>query len=252
MARTMRKGGCKMSAHASTITTRPDPAEPVVDQHIGESWTEAHAGDARTAVRQFGDRHGGDPGGFAPPGAGRGPAGDRSIRRQLAVAAGNDRALREALEHTAFGPGDLDPGGRRDEAAAGPPTEPPAGAPTEPPAGVVQGRIPGLTDIQLAAIRTLTESWSRTHELVVAELQRRSVPANPIAPVGLTTRQRQVLALLGDGLKADAIARRLSLSPRTVEKHLERTYRRLGTSDRLSAVLQAKRIGLLDSGEATD
>lgn len=61
----------------------------------------------------------------------------------------------------------------------------------------------------------------------------------------LTGRQREVLQLLGAGLTAAAIARRLGLSPRTVGKHLERVYRCLGTSDRLTAVIRARDCGLL-------
>lgn len=68
------------------------------------------------------------------------------------------------------------------------------------------------------------------------------------APPDLTRRQREVLQLLGDGLTVQAIARRLGLSPRTVGKHLERVYRRLGTSDRLMTVMRAQHYGLL-SGE---
>ena len=66
----------------------------------------------------------------------------------------------------------------------------------------------------------------------------------------LTDRQRQILALLSDGLTGQAIAHRLRLSPRTVGKHLERIYRRLGTSDRLTAVLRAQHCGLLGSARA--
>lgn len=65
------------------------------------------------------------------------------------------------------------------------------------------------------------------------------------APPDLTRRQREVLQLLGGGLTVQAIARRLGLSPRTVGKHLERVYRRLGTSDRLMTVMRAQHWGLL-------
>jgi DNA-binding NarL/FixJ family response regulator len=61
----------------------------------------------------------------------------------------------------------------------------------------------------------------------------------------LTERQLEVLTLLGAGMKAQAIAHRLGLSPRTVGKHLERIYRRLGAGDRLTAVLRAQHRGLI-------
>jgi DNA-binding CsgD family transcriptional regulator len=64
-------------------------------------------------------------------------------------------------------------------------------------------------------------------------------------PISLTAREQAVLALLGDGLTAVAIAHRLRISSRTVHKHLERTYRKLDVTDRLAAVMVARRLGLL-------
>ncbi|SHN57407.1 regulatory protein, luxR family [Geodermatophilus obscurus] len=62
---------------------------------------------------------------------------------------------------------------------------------------------------------------------------------------GLTKREFAVLRLLGEGLTAQAIARRLRTSPRTVHKHLEHLYRKLGVRDRLMAVQRARNAGLL-------
>jgi DNA-binding CsgD family transcriptional regulator len=61
----------------------------------------------------------------------------------------------------------------------------------------------------------------------------------------LTDRECAVLTLLGAGLTAQAIARRLHTSPRTVHKHLEHLYRKLGVRDRLMAVQRARDAGLL-------
>ena len=63
--------------------------------------------------------------------------------------------------------------------------------------------------------------------------------------VGLTPRELTVLVLLAEAHTAAAIGRRLHISPRTVHKHLENLYRKLGTTDRLSTVLRAKEAGLL-------
>jgi DNA-binding CsgD family transcriptional regulator len=68
-----------------------------------------------------------------------------------------------------------------------------------------------------------------------------------VESVRLTTRELTVLTLLADGLTAAAAARRLLLAERTVRKHLERVYAKLGVSDRVSAVLRAQRLGLLDA-----
>jgi DNA-binding NarL/FixJ family response regulator len=66
------------------------------------------------------------------------------------------------------------------------------------------------------------------------------VPGQSIAaPAGLTMRQEQVLRLVADGLTDAAIGRRLGCSPRTVDKHLEHIYRRLGVSCRTAAIAAA-------------
>jgi DNA-binding CsgD family transcriptional regulator len=67
----------------------------------------------------------------------------------------------------------------------------------------------------------------------------------PVAAHRLTQRELTVLAVLAEGLTADAIARRLEISPRTVHRHLQHLYRKLGTTDRLATVLRAKSLGLL-------
>ena len=61
----------------------------------------------------------------------------------------------------------------------------------------------------------------------------------------LTARELAVLTLLARGLSVDAIGRRLAISGRTVAKHLEHVYRKLGCNDRLVAVTLAKELGIL-------
>jgi DNA-binding CsgD family transcriptional regulator len=64
---------------------------------------------------------------------------------------------------------------------------------------------------------------------------------SPTAPdQALTSREAEVLAMVACGLTDRAIAHRLTLSPRTVEKHLEHVYRKLDCADRLSAVLRIR------------
>jgi DNA-binding CsgD family transcriptional regulator len=76
-------------------------------------------------------------------------------------------------------------------------------------------------------------------------------PAGPSWPcdadtgIPVTSRELAVLGLMADGLIAAAIARQLGISPRTVGKHIENIYRKLGTHDRTSAVLRGQAIGLL-------
>ena len=65
----------------------------------------------------------------------------------------------------------------------------------------------------------------------------------------LTRREHAVLRYLADGLTAEAIARRMSARPATVRKHLQNLYAKLGTSDRLGAVIRGRDLGLLHADE---
>jgi len=65
----------------------------------------------------------------------------------------------------------------------------------------------------------------------------------------LTRREHAVLGYLADGLTAEAIARRMSTRPATVRKHLQNLYAKLGTSDRLGAVIRGRDLGLLHVDE---
>ncbi|MFF3378989.1 response regulator transcription factor [Streptomyces sp. NPDC002680] len=66
---------------------------------------------------------------------------------------------------------------------------------------------------------------------------------------GITPRELTVLSLLAQGLTAAAVARRLSISVHTVNTHLERVYRKLGTTNRLTTVLVARDLGLVPTAD---
>jgi DNA-binding NarL/FixJ family response regulator len=57
----------------------------------------------------------------------------------------------------------------------------------------------------------------------------------------LTAREQEVLALVGKGLPNKLIARRLSISEKTVKAHLTNIFQRIGVSDRTQAALWAHR-----------
>ena len=61
----------------------------------------------------------------------------------------------------------------------------------------------------------------------------------------LTRREREVLALLAEGLSNKLICRRLNIAPSTVKIHVARILAELGASTRLQAVIVAQRLGLL-------
>ena len=87
----------------------------------------------------------------------------------------------------------------------------------------------------------------------VERVFRRTAPPPPVVvdvldspPGELTAREHEVLRLLSEGLLARTIAARLDVSPRTIHHHLGSIYTKLGVCDRLSAVLRARGLGLLD------
>ena len=57
----------------------------------------------------------------------------------------------------------------------------------------------------------------------------------------LTEREREVLALIGEGLPNKLIARRLDISEKTVKAHVTRIFQALGVTDRTQAALWAQR-----------
>ena len=61
----------------------------------------------------------------------------------------------------------------------------------------------------------------------------------------LTPRELEVLHLLAEGLSNKEIARRLSVTPRTVNFHLDNLYSKLGVNSRTEAVIWALRSGRL-------
>jgi DNA-binding CsgD family transcriptional regulator/tetratricopeptide (TPR) repeat protein len=59
-------------------------------------------------------------------------------------------------------------------------------------------------------------------------------------PHGLTSREAQVFALLSDGLRNSIIAKRLFVSPKTVEHHVSAILAKFGVTTRAAAVAMAR------------
>ncbi len=66
--------------------------------------------------------------------------------------------------------------------------------------------------------------------------------ANKIA--ALTNREREVIALVGEGIKSKEIAGRLFISETTVRHHLTSIFDKLGVADRVELLIYAYRHGL--------
>jgi two-component system nitrate/nitrite response regulator NarL len=85
-------------------------------------------------------------------------------------------------------------------------------------------------------------------QAAVLELGRFARQARESSAVvaSLTPREREVLELLAEGLTMQQIGRRLTISPRTVETHVAKLYRKLEVRSRVQAIAKAASLGLLE------
>jgi DNA-binding NarL/FixJ family response regulator len=65
-------------------------------------------------------------------------------------------------------------------------------------------------------------------------------PSTAADPTGLTARQREVLALIAQGLSNAQIAARLHLSAKTVDHHVSAILAKLGVASRTAAAALAR------------
>jgi DNA-binding NarL/FixJ family response regulator len=94
--------------------------------------------------------------------------------------------------------------------------------------------VKGSADVVLVARDTSDES-------ATARPARRDTIVGTV----LTNREREILALLADGLGNKQIAARLGISTNTVKTHLELLFGKLGVSSRAEAVAAGVKRGLL-------
>jgi DNA-binding NarL/FixJ family response regulator len=79
----------------------------------------------------------------------------------------------------------------------------------------------------------------------VEEAVTRLMKGEADAPaVNLTARELEIVRLIGEGLKNDAIGKRLFISEKTVRNHLTTIFEKVGVEDRLHLALYAYRRGL--------
>jgi DNA-binding CsgD family transcriptional regulator/tetratricopeptide (TPR) repeat protein len=93
-----------------------------------------------------------------------------------------------------------------------------------------------------------TAAWFRLHlrSKGVTNVPARRREATLANSAGLTPRQIEVLALLGDGLTNAELARRLYISPKTADHHVSAILTKLGVNTRRDAVRTAHKLSLLD------
>jgi DNA-binding NarL/FixJ family response regulator len=97
----------------------------------------------------------------------------------------------------------------------------------------------------LAGERVIAPGLEQDAVLALGRFAKRAREGAEVA-AELTAREHQVLELLSDGHTMRQIATRLSISPRTVETHVGKVYRKLGVRTRVQAVSRAATLGLVE------
>ena len=95
----------------------------------------------------------------------------------------------------------------------------------------------------------------RVTRRLIGEFATRSRPTATTASArlaGLTEREREVVALVGEGLTNDEIGRRLFVSPATAKTHVSRAMVKLQVRDRAQLVVLAYESGLVQPGWSLD
>jgi DNA-binding NarL/FixJ family response regulator len=114
-------------------------------------------------------------------------------------------------------------------------------------AGYLSKTAPGREFVE--AVRAVAAGGSVLEPQLLARLL---APAQRLADprAGLTEREVAVLQLLADGLQNKQIAARLGISPRTVDRHCDSIYAKLGVRSRTEAVVRAIATGLVGAPHA--
>jgi len=103
---------------------------------------------------------------------------------------------------------------------------------------------PGLHLV--SAVRTVAAGQSLLDPRATTKLMARlrsdqQKEEEPDALPGLTSREREILALIGEGLTNRQIGQRLYLSEKTVKNHISRLPAKLGVERRIQAAVIATR-----------
>jgi DNA-binding NarL/FixJ family response regulator len=105
----------------------------------------------------------------------------------------------------------------------------------------------------VAAVRVIASGEallapSVTRRLIAEFAKRPDVPPTPVGLDQLTDRERDVLALMGQGLSNAEIAERLFVAETTVKTHVGHVLQKLQLRDRVQAVVVAYESGLVQPG----
>lgn len=105
--------------------------------------------------------------------------------------------------------------------------------------------LPSALRRVLAGERVMAPGLQQDAVAALGRFARRAREGEAVAS-DLTDRELQVLGLLSEGRTMRQIATRLGISPRTVETHVAKVYRKLGVRTRVQAVSRAAALGLVE------
>jgi DNA-binding NarL/FixJ family response regulator len=97
-------------------------------------------------------------------------------------------------------------------------------------------------DDVVAGVRAVARGESPIDPRAARHLLGARTPSTTVRD--LSPREREVLALVREGLANKQVARRLGITERTVKAHLTSIFARIGVTDRTQAALWAERQGL--------
>lgn len=101
-------------------------------------------------------------------------------------------------------------------------------------------------DVVAAARHAAASPQAFTASDLADAMKRRMSPTGP----QLSPREREVLALLADGLGVAQISRQLFISESTTKTHISKLYDKLGAGNRAQALMTALKLGLLKAPNA--
>jgi DNA-binding NarL/FixJ family response regulator len=101
-----------------------------------------------------------------------------------------------------------------------------------------------LSEGRSMGLKEAIEYALSTEELSATTPTPGQPPVTSEPPAGLTSREVEVLGLVATGITNAQVAERLFLSPRTVQRHLNSVYHKIGVSSRTAATRFALEHGL--------
>jgi len=103
-------------------------------------------------------------------------------------------------------------------------------------------------DVELSDLLLVVDHALRKGRLDVHDLKRLypHLTEKMISTQVLTLREKEIVYLLAKGFTAYSIAMALGISVHTVRNHINRIYTKLGVNDRVSAIIKALSLGLIN------